>query len=244
MKLCALVIPCYNEAARLNSRAFVDFARQHPNIRFVFANDGSRDATSQVLKGIAEQIPDQATVLDNAVNQGKAGVVRQGVLYAIDNLPADVVGFWDADLATPLESSIEMLKVLDENPTLWMVFGARVQLLGRHIDRKPQRHYLGRVFATCVSVLLGLAIYDTQCGAKLFRRTPLLRNLFAEPFVSRWIFDVEIIARFMRLPVDSRPLPEEAIYEYSLPYWKDVDGSKVKPHDFLKALADLYKIFG
>ncbi len=243
LKSCALVIPCYNEAARLQSNVFIDFAHHYPNIHFVFVNDGSRDNTSTVLTALAGQIPDQSTVLDNAVNQGKAGVVRQGVLYAIDSLPAEVIGFWDADLATPLPTAVDMLQVLEANPTLWMIFGARVQLLGRHIDRKPYRHYLGRVFATCVSVLLKLPIYDTQCGAKIFRRTPPLRSLFEEPFVSRWIFDVEIIARFMRLPAGSSPRPEDAIYEYDLMSWKDVDGSKVKPLDFFKALGDLYRIF-
>ncbi|MEO5952515.1 MAG: glycosyltransferase [Chloroflexia bacterium] len=243
MKSCALVIPCYNEAARLKSDVFIDFARLNPNIHFVFANDGSRDATSEVLKALAAKIPGQATLLDNAVNQGKAGVVRQGVLHAIDHLPSEIIGFWDADLATPLPSALDMLSVLESNSTLAMIFGARVQLLGRHIHRKPHRHYLGRVFATCVSILLGLPIYDTQCGAKLFRRTPYLRSLFDAPFVSRWIFDVEIINRFLGLPAGTTPPPTEAIYEFPLPYWKDVDGSKVKAFDFFKALRDLYRIF-
>jgi len=240
---CALVIPCYNEAARLKSDVFIDFARAHAEICFVFVNDGSRDDTSSVLKALASKIPAQANVLDNSVNQGKAAVVRQGVLHAIDSLDVETIGYWDADLATPLPSAIEMLNLLESNPALNMIFGARVQLLGRQIDRKPHRHYLGRVFATCVSVLLRLPIYDTQCGAKVFRRTPYLRSLFADPFVSRWIFDVEIIARFMHLPAGGSQPPEQSIYEYPLPYWKDVDGSKVKPFDFIKALADLYRIF-
>jgi len=61
--------------------------------------------------------------------------------------------------------------------------------------------------------------------------------------VSRWIFDVEIIARFMKLPASERPAAAAAIYEYPLPVWKDVDGSKVKPFDFFKALRDLYLIW-
>lgn len=243
MNTCALVIPCYNEAARLQVERFVDFAQKHPHIQLIFANDGSRDNTSAVLKDLASQIPTQATVLDNSVNQGKAGVVRQGILHAIDTMQVDYVGFWDADLATPLPAAIDMLHILEQQPNLWMIFGARVQLLGRRIARKPHRHYLGRVFATCVSVMLRLPIYDTQCGAKIFRRNAHLRSLFAEPFVSRWIFDVEIIARFLRLPSGSSPAPAEAIYEFPLDYWKDVDGSKVRPFDFFKALRDLYLIW-
>lgn len=240
---CALVIPCYNEAQRLRPDVFIDFARAHPNIHFIFANDGSRDETSAVLQNLASRIPAQATVLDNQVNQGKAGVVRQGILHALDHLPAEAIGFWDADLATPLPTAIEMLSVLESRPQIVMIFGARVKLLGREIHRKPERHYLGRIFATVVSTLLRLPIYDTQCGAKIFRRTPYLRSLFEAPFVSRWIFDVEIIHRFQKLPRGAAPASVDAIYEFSLPYWRDVDGSKVKPYDFIKAFLDLYRIF-
>jgi len=243
LKSCAIVIPCYNEEARLKPEVFIDFARQNPSLHFIFVNDGSRDATSAVLKQLADQIPTQSTVIDNTINQGKAGVVRQGVLHVIDKMEQEIVGFWDADLATPLPSVLAMIEVLEGNSELWMTFGARVQLLGRHIERKPHRHYLGRVFATCVSVMLRLPIYDTQCGAKLFRRNSSLRKLFAQPFVSRWIFDVEIIARFMKLPASERPAAAAAIYEYPLPVWKDIDGSKVKPFDFFKALRDLYLIW-
>lgn len=237
------MIPCYNEEARLKPEVFIDFARQNLSLHFIFVNDGSHDATSAVLKQLADQIPTQSTVIDNTINQGKAGVVRQGVLHVIDKMEQEIVGFWDADLATPLPSVLAMIEVLEGNSELWMTFGARVQLLGRHIERKPHRHYLGRVFATCVSVMLRLPIYDTQCGAKLFRRNSSLRKLFAQPFVSRWIFDVEIIARFMKLPASERPAAAAAIYEYPLPVWKDIDGSKVKPFDFFKALRDLYLIW-
>jgi hypothetical protein len=145
-------------------------------------------------------------------------------------------------LATPLPEALEMMRILEENPRLWTVFGARVQLLGRRIERKAYRQYRGRVVATIVSTMLRLAIYDTQCGAKMFRRNPSVRRLFEKPFLSRWIFDVEILARLLTLPEDIRPRPEQAIYELPLKAWIDVEGSKVKPGDFFKAMIELLRI--
>ena len=144
-----------------------------------------------------------------------------------------------------------------------MVFAARVALLGRKIARNPVRHYLGRVFATLASLSLDLAIYDTQCGAKLFRVTPTLRAILAPPFLTGWVFDCEIIARFAALaaqgkapeicerppaiarsasPAASATILKDAIYEYPLEEWVDVQGSKVKPTDILRMALGLVRI--
>ena len=77
-------------------------------------------------------------------------------------------------------------------------------------------------------------------GLKLFRTNDTLRDVFAQPFLSRWIFDVEIIARYVeRL---GRDAVAGAIYELPVMRWHDVKGSKVKSFDFLRALHDLWKI--
>ena len=113
-----------------------------------------------------------------------------------------------------------------------MVFGARVVLLGRRIERWALRHYLGRVAATAISLVLGLRVYDTQCGAKLFRATPSVRALFEQPFAARWLFDVEILARFILSLRGDREAVRDAIYEYPLSEWTDVAGSSLTPADY------------
>ena len=152
------------------------------------------------------------------------------------------MGYWDADLATPLGAIPRFMAVLATRPDLDMVFGSRVKLLGRNVERQAVRHYLGRVFATVVSIMLALPIYDTQCGAKIFRIGPNTRGLMAERFSTRWVFDVEILARYI-LQKGSAKAAAQHIYEYPLETWRDVAGSKVKSTDFLVALRDVWRIY-
>ena len=234
-----LVIPCYNEEHRLPVDAFRAFTVDGVRVELLFVNDGSTDGTLRLLEKLQHEDPSRFSVLNLARNSGKAEAVRQGVLAALERKP-DYVGFWDADLATPLSELQGFLTVFGSRPEIEMVFAARVRLLGRSISRNPGRHYFGRVGATLISSSLGLAVYDTQCGAKLFRAMPEIRELFAEPFLSRWIFDVEIIARLVRQR--GRDAAAKAIYELPIMVWHDVKGSKVRSTDFFRALKDLHRI--
>lgn len=116
--------------------------------------------------------------------------------------------------------------------------GSRVRLLGRRIDRKPVRHYVGRIAGTIASLVLGIAVYDTQCGAKLLRVTPDTQRLFCVEFGSRWVFDVELIARYLT----NNP-SGEGIYELPLEEWRDVGDSKVRGIDVVRAFWDLLHIY-
>lgn len=237
-----IVIPCYNEAARFPVETFLSFAGSHPAIRFLLVNDGSKDGTLELLRRVQKGREEQIGVLDQPQNGGKGEAVRCGILAALAQEGCLYTGFWDADMATPLEAIEELTEVLAARPGVAMVFGARVKLLGRRVERRAIRHYLGRVFATVVSVLLQLPIYDTQCGAKLFRVSPETRVLFAEPFCSRWVFDVEILARFIRHRRFQMEEVAAGICEFPLQEWRDVAGSKVRPRDFFRAFFDVLRI--
>ena len=238
-----IVVPCYNEAERLQLDRFEQFSIGQPQISFLFVDDGSQDATSEIIQPLVDARPEQFQLLKQPVNGGKAEAVRSGFLKAFESQPT-IVGFWDADLSTPLDELPRMLDEFARREDLEMVFGARVNLLGRSIRRKLLRHWIGRVFATFVAQMLGLAIYDTQCGAKLFRVNPELQEIFTEPFISRWIFDVEIIARSIRIRRrNGDPPVSTVICEQPLMSWYDVEGSKLKLRDFITVSRDLVRIY-
>jgi len=235
----AIVVPCYNEAARLELTAFDAYLRQSQDVSFVLVDDGSRDDTREVLERLRTLHPGRIAVLGLAENVGKAEAVRRGVRSALRRAP-EFVGYWDADLATPLGSIDRFRSVIAEQRELLLVMGSRVGLLGRRIKRTWKRHFAGRAFATAASIVLGIGVYDTQCGAKLFRVTPETTALFDAPFCTRWIFDVEILARLVsRVRACGDFRIEDAIYEYPLERWEDVANSRLRPQDFVVAAADL-----
>ena len=255
MDNCIVVVPCYNEAARLDTHAFRQFAAQgHPQ-RFLFVDDGSTDDTSEVLETLRRYSPQRFDVCRLPHNMGKAEAVRQGMLRALRSR-VDSVGFWDADLATPLEAIPQFCRILRRNPRMQMVIGVRLKLLGRSIERRIVRHCLGRIFARAASLVLGLPVCDTQCGAKLFRASPEVHALFQQPFYTNWVFDVELLARLIHgrkagrksagapPPLDdSKETVENCIYELPLDRWRDVAGSKVRARDFFKSFFELAHIY-
>ena len=238
MPRIALIVPCFNEEQRLDVDTFRTFELPGFDLQFLLVNDGSTDGTLHVLQSLRDADPVRFDILDLERNGGKAEAVRRGIMKAAEGAP-DFLGFWDADLATPLTELPAFVDVFSR-PNIAIVFGARVRLLGREISRRPDRHYLGRVGATLISQTLGLAIYDTQCGAKLFRMNDAVPHVFANPFLSRWIFDVEVIARYLKLW--GRDRVAQSLYELPVTVWHDVKGSKVRSTDFLRALRDLWKI--
>lgn len=243
MSNVVIVVPCYNEADRLDVDAFLSFAAEQTSCKFLLVNDGSRDATLEVLERLQVADCKSFEVYDLPHNMGKAEAVRHGFLKAM-NSSVDYVGFWDADLATPLEDIQNFTQVLDCRPDIEIVIGTRIPLLGRSIQRKPIRRFLGCIFAGMASRVLGMRIFDTQCGAKVFRVSEAMRKVFEKDFITRWIFDVEILARIIRARRGTQaPQVESIVYEMPVERWEDVAGSKLKKGDFVKAVLEMASIY-
>jgi glycosyltransferase involved in cell wall biosynthesis len=236
-----IIVPCYNEEKRLNLDAFSRYANQAKTIKFIFVNDGSNDNTEIVLSEFVREHYEEFSLLTLPFNQGKAEAVRYGFQNALKSSQS-FIGYWDADLSTPLSAIQQFIEVFNQRPNCLLVMGSRVKLLGRIIERNKCRHYFGRIFATFAAVTLNREIYDTQCGAKLFRVFPRLQPIFDKPFISRWLFDVELIARLIKIEEIERDRTGDVIYEYPLHQWVHDGFSSVRFFDFIKAPYELAKI--
>ncbi len=238
-KQLAIIIPCYNEAERLDQQVFLNFVESNPTVDIFFANDGSSDDTRIVLEALNSQ-HSQLHLIDFPENQGKGETVRQSALRIVGLAEKEYswIGFLDADLATPLD---EMLRLLDfQEGETQLLMGARFAHMGADIQRKWYRHYPGRIIATFISLILGLEIYDTQCGAKWM--TPeLIQNNFQKPFITPWLFDVEMIKRFVKREGVSSA--KKQLLEVPLNTWVEMGGSKITFFDFLKTPIELVRIF-
>jgi dolichyl-phosphate beta-glucosyltransferase len=236
MPAVEIIVPCFNEARRLRPEAFVGFVAGRPDVRLLFVDDGSTDDTAAVLEAIRARAPQAVEWFTQSPNAGKGEAVRQGLLRACARPGARFVGYWDADLSTPLDLVPRFAEVLERGPHLRAVLGSRMKLCGRRIDRDWYRCLLSGLFARTASLALGCRVRDTQCGAKLLRVDADLRSLLAEPFRSRWIFDVELL---QRLSWSSDVPLAEVVFELPLDEWTEVGDSRLRPRDFARAVREL-----
>jgi dolichyl-phosphate beta-glucosyltransferase len=228
-KIC-LIIPCYNEANRFNQTHFLEFVRANPRYDFCLVNDGSTDNTANILSKLSGYSEKQIDFVNLKENVGKAEAVRKAILHCLKKEYA-YIGYIDADFSAPLSEVNHIVSFCGGELTHGIIAGSRIKRLGASIVRSPARHYFGRMFATLAGLILKLPIYDSQCGLKLIR-TDIAKMLFSEPFMTKWLFDLEIWLRYRNM-VGLELASSESI-EIPLNRWQEKGGSKLKFMNFLK----------
>jgi dolichyl-phosphate beta-glucosyltransferase len=213
----SVVIPAYNEAARLEKtlRAVVDYLRQNfPGGEIIVVDDGSADETASLARAVFQNSSDLRTsVISYKSNLGKGRAVRLGLLAA----RGDVALFSDADLSTPISEAPKLVDPI-VNGQCDVTFGSRAldrQLIGVH--QSWRREQGGRVFNLVVRLATGMPFWDTQCGFKAFRMSAC-RPLIEAATVDRFGFDVELLFLAFRAGLNLKEIPVR---------WDHNEGSKV-----------------
>ena len=228
----ALIVPCHNEAARLDEYYWSQLLEF--GICVIFVDDGSSDGTLHILNSISKKYNGRTFVIQNATNSGKANAIREGINFYFNEIfqEFEVFGFLDADAAFEAEEvqRICTLAATKFHQGFTSIWTSRVKLLGRRIQRNALRHYLARIIATYLSRGLGQFPYDSQSGFKLFKYSRDFRIVFEKRFETRWFFDLEVLSRLHSLGLNDK------IWEEPVESWTDVEGSK------LNSLRELFRI--
>ena len=229
-----IVIPFYNEVVRIKSEDFHQIFNGFLHYNFLLVDDGSSDKTIDILEEFQSIFPN-VNLLKLDRNVGKAEAIRSAVLSLSE---ADYISYYDADLATPFSELDKLIQFSVQNSSYKMVMGARIKLIGNGVQRSLKRHYFGRIFATIVSqFVLKVPVYDTQCGAKVIDYETA-KQIFEQPFISKWLFDVELLKRLQNIYN-----LKEVVKEIPLEKWEEIGNSKIKVLDFLSIPFQLFQIY-
>ncbi len=201
-----IVVPAYNEAQRLppTIAALAEFFQGFTQgYEVLIVVEGSADGTLEIAAGLAAQ---QAhfQVIDNGPQRGKGHAVRSGMQRA----RGGIVFYMDADLSVPLAEVTAFLRYFEENPDVDVLVGNRQHAESRITRRQSAlRESMGKIFNRILQVLTLVALRDTQCGFKAFRRAAC-REIFRRQTIDGFAFDVEVLLLADRLgfKIEDRPV--------------------------------------
>lgn len=209
MHYLSVVIPAYNESARISAtlekiKAYLDKQRYASEI--IVVDDGSTDDTVALVEAAAGAGAGGGVgtikIIKNTVNSGKGLSVKRGVMAST----GEYVLFTDADLSTPIEELEKLLDALGRGADI--AVGSRALATSDIIVPQPlYRQLLGRVFNLLVRALVMRGFVDTQCGFKCFSRVAA-GSVFAVQTVNGFAFDVETlyVARLLGLEIEEVPV--------------------------------------
>jgi dolichyl-phosphate beta-glucosyltransferase len=231
----ALIIPCYNEASRLQFNKLEEFISSNKDtIDFYFMDDGSTDYTYSLLQSAFDKFSN-VSINGNVENLGKAEIIRKAILK-IESHNYEYYGFIDADLQIPLEQVFELVNNLD-NETYKLAITVREFNL--YDTLKNPRNILSILFRSIASYILKSkpGIKDTQCGCKIFSKE-LVSIAFDQPFISPWLFDLEILLRLRNNYGDLNIITAQV----KILYLNESKDSKVRWMGNMELLKEIYTI--
>ncbi len=210
-----LLIPAYNEERRIEPvlRDYAQFFGTHYSGKFqlVVVLNGCTDNTLGVVQRVAAEFP-AVRALEFKEPIGKGGALIEGLKLA---LHADLIGYVDADGATPPHAFLDLVKKIGAADC---VIGSR-WLPGAviHQSQTGNRQFASRVFHFIVQLLFWMNIHDTQCGAKVMKREVVEK---IHPFlrIADMAFDINLLVALKRAGYRILEAPTE---------WTDQAGSKV-----------------
>ncbi len=233
-----VVIPCYNEEERLLGKEFKDFAHKNLGYHLCFVNDGSTDRTLEILRELEKGSESNISIYNCEKNGGKAEAVRQGMLHLAQDPQLDYIGFLDADLSTDFRDFDDLVETLDTS-NFKIVSGSRMSRMGADITKESARKLISMSINLIIRTILKMPFNDTQCGAKVMDKS-LIPLLFNKPFITKWLFDVEMFMRMRKYYGKTKA--KELICEQPLKRWIHADGSKLSMKDSVKIVGQLAKI--
>ena len=233
-----VVIPCFNEEKRLESKKFIDFITKNSGYRLCFVNDGSTDNTEEVLNDLRKGREDFIEIYNCEKNVGKAEAVRKGMLHMNTQADLNYIGFLDADLSTNLIDFDNLVTVI-ENSSYKIVSGSRISRMGANITKQSSRKLISSMINLIIKKILSLDFKDTQCGAKVFHKD-VIEISFGKKFITKWIFDIEIFRRITLYFGLNKA--KKILCEQPLKRWVHIDGSKLSIRDSIKIIGQLGQI--
>ena len=233
-----VIIPCYNEEERLLSKEFHDFVDSNLGYHLCFVNDGSTDKTLNVLNTLKKGRETNISVYNCEKNGGKGEAVRQGVLHLAKDPQLDYIGYLDADLSTDFRDFDDLVKTI-ETSDFKIVSGSRMTRMGANIAKESARAIISKTINFIIRTILGMSFNDTQCGAKIMDKD-IVKHMFKDKFITRWIFDVEIFMRMKKYYGKEKAI--SYICEQPLKQWIHADGSKLSMKDSVQIVGQLGQI--
>jgi dolichyl-phosphate beta-glucosyltransferase len=226
----SIVIPAYNEAQRIGAsleKALSYSARRGWDAEFIVVNDGSTDATADIVRDMARANP-ALRLLENPGNRGKGYSVRNGMLHA----QGEVLLFSDADFSSPIEEGEKLFAAIAEGADI--AIGSRWLRTELQTRKQPiHRQIYGRLFNLALRLVLGLNFKDTQCGFKAFSRRAA-STIFPLQNVERWGFDPELLYLAQKFELKTVEIPVK---------WAHRDGTRLSPlRDGFQMLREMFRI--